>query len=123
MLPPADVGRRGESLAAEYLRGEGFELCERGWRSGHLEVDLIALKDGVMHFVEVKTRCNDQRWDDDFSPERAMDQAKLQRIVRAANDYVLDTGFDGELSVDHISINITTDGVRYALRYYPGVQW
>jgi len=50
------LGRWGEALAAEYLRGKGFQLIESGWRCRFGEIDLIAADKTFLCFVEVKLR-------------------------------------------------------------------
>lgn len=49
-------GDRGEALVAEYLRARGYRIAETNWRCRRGEIDLIAEKDGVLSFVEVKLR-------------------------------------------------------------------
>lgn len=49
-------GLEGEKQAEAYLSSRGFTVLERRFRSGHLEVDLIAGKAGILYFVEVKHR-------------------------------------------------------------------
>ena len=53
-----DLGKWGEGVAADYLEQQGYSILERGWRSGHKDIDLIAFKQGILAFVEVKTRKN-----------------------------------------------------------------
>lgn len=50
------TGRRGEELAARYLAGRGWRILARNYRCGHGEVDLVARRERVLAFVEVKTR-------------------------------------------------------------------
>jgi hypothetical protein len=53
-LSAAKKGAFGEMKAAEYLRGKGYALVARNFRSRTGEIDIIAEKDGVLAFVEVK---------------------------------------------------------------------
>ena len=51
-----DTGNLGESLAVEYLVKERYRILHQNWRHSHWEVDIIAEKNGILHFTEVKTR-------------------------------------------------------------------
>lgn len=73
------VGREGEALAADFLSRQGFVIVERNWRCRLGELDLIAARDGCLHFIEVKTR-RSQRFG---YPEEAVSRTKRQRWLRA----------------------------------------
>lgn len=51
-------GDWGEALVEKYLSERGCRIVEREWRCRFGEIDLIAEKDGVLLFVEVKLRTN-----------------------------------------------------------------
>ena len=51
-----DLGRQGEDIACDLLKGMGHTILERNYRSGHLEIDIISIDADGIHFVEVKTR-------------------------------------------------------------------
>ena len=51
-----DFGRQGEDFAAEYLRKLGFDIIGRSVYVGYYELDILAAKDDLFLFVEVKTR-------------------------------------------------------------------
>jgi putative endonuclease len=85
LSPEAALGRRGEDLAHRYLRSTGLTIVARNYRPkpGEAEVDLVARDRDTVIFVEVKAR----RSDEFASPERAIDDEKRKRIVRAARAY------------------------------------
>jgi putative endonuclease len=77
------IGRWGEELAEKYLLAKGYEITFRNWRTGRLEIDLVARKGDLLVFVEVKTRANH-----DFGfPEEFVTPEKARRIKKAATDY------------------------------------
>lgn len=49
-----ETGKTGEKLAADWLEKKGFTILEKNWRHKRLEVDIIAEKDNLLHFIEVK---------------------------------------------------------------------
>jgi putative endonuclease len=51
-----DLGRRGEEIARDYLENLGYGILKMNWKYGRAEVDVIANQQGVIIFVEVKTR-------------------------------------------------------------------
>ena len=52
------VGKKGEEIVAEYLKKEGYVVLEKNWRLPIGEIDIIAMGDGCLVFVEVKTLIN-----------------------------------------------------------------
>ena len=75
------VGRRGERLAARYLRRRGYRILKRNFTIGRDEADLIALDpDGrTIVIVEVKTRTGDF-----LAPEVRINRQKQYRLARLA---------------------------------------
>jgi len=74
------TGARGEAFVAEHLEGLGYTIVARNARVGRLEIDLIARRDDLIVFCEVRTRTNDRMMD----PIASLDRAKAQRIRKAA---------------------------------------
>ena len=66
------------------LEGMGWRILDRNWRSGHLELDIVAEDDGTVVFVEVKTRTKGgmQR------PFEALTAVKKTRLIRAAQAWI-----------------------------------
>ena len=48
-------GKDGERMAREFLVNKGFTIVACNWRSGRQEIDIIAFKEKILHFIEVKT--------------------------------------------------------------------
>lgn len=54
-----ELGKWGEDLAARMLEDKGYRIIARDWRDGHKDLDIVAIDDGWLVVVEVKTRRND----------------------------------------------------------------
>ncbi|MDO4162768.1 MAG: YraN family protein [Bacteroides sp.] len=93
------LGKAGEDAAVAYLEQNGYEICDRNWRKNHLELDIVAQKDGELIVVEVKTRSNT----DYKEPQEAVDWKKIRRIVIAADAYVKHFCIDAPIRFDIIT--------------------
>jgi putative endonuclease len=93
VAPHLALGRRGEELAAAFLRRQGFRLVAANFRIGvgrdrrgtllQAEIDLVAYEEETLCFVEVKTRASDRF----AAPEANVDLHKQRQITRAARAY------------------------------------
>lgn len=54
------AGEHAEAKTAEYLAGLGYQIIDRNWKTKWCEIDIIATKNGTVHFIEVKYRKNDR---------------------------------------------------------------
>jgi putative endonuclease len=79
-----ELGHWGEEVAADYLRRKGYTIVERDWQSGHYDIDIIAMDEDTLVFVEVKTRRNRMFTE----PETAVNYQKIRNLRQAANHYV-----------------------------------
>lgn len=93
------IGVWGENVACEYLTGLGYAICDRNWRSGHYEIDIIAMKNDRIVFVEVKTRS-----DEFMDAAKAVDRPKIRRLVRAADTYIKTYDIPHEYQFDLITV-------------------
>ena len=80
-------GARGEDMAAAYLEAAGYRILERHWRFHRNEIDIIAMEDDTLVFIEVKKRQDSAHG---YGCE-AVDHAKQQRIRRVAEAYLVHT--------------------------------
>ena len=78
-----DTGRRGEQVATRHLKRCGYIILARNYRAAGAEIDIIALDDSTLVFVEVKFRSGSGYG----TPSEAVDQEKRERIRRAARAF------------------------------------
>ena len=71
------LGKTGEERAAEYLISKGYIIRDINWRSGKMELDIVAYRDKTLVVVEVKTRKNN----DFLRPEEAVTLRKMPIFV------------------------------------------
>jgi len=72
------LGQDGETLVCEYLTRHGFKILEKNWKVKGGEIDIIAEKKGLLHFVEVRTRSRTTDVEMMFSPKK---QKQFQKCV------------------------------------------
>ena len=98
-----NTGLLGEKMAAEYLLKKGFSILHQNWRHGHWEVDIIAFKNDVLHFIEVKTR----RTKKFGFPEEDVTKKKIENLINASEEFLFSHPEWKLLQFDILSINIS----------------
>jgi putative endonuclease len=84
MATHLEIGKAGERLAEAYLADKGYTILHRNWRCGHEEVDLIATRENMLHFVEVRYRSSNYVG----HPEEAVNRQKTKTLLRAVDQYL-----------------------------------
>lgn len=79
-----DKGIYGETEASKYLASKGYKIVDRNYKTKIGEIDLIAVKSGIMVFVEVKARSST----DYGFPYEAVNKRKLDKIVKSSLIYM-----------------------------------
>jgi len=97
-----NTGQLGEKMAAEYLLEKGFSILHQNWRHSHWEVDVIASINGILHFIEVKTR----RTNKFGFPEDDVTKKKLENLINASEEYLLVYPDWKQIQFDILSISI-----------------
>ena len=83
------IGRKGEKIAANYLKNKGYTILHRNYRSKRNEIDIAANYYGTLVFVEVKTTSSDKA--EDFkTPSQAVNKHKMDCLIACARDYIAD---------------------------------
>lgn len=79
-----EVGKIGEEIAADHLRKKGYKILEKNWKTKFGELDLIASKNTILVFVEVKLKIGE-----DFgTPEEMITPRKLQQVQNTAISFL-----------------------------------
>ena len=102
------IGAFGEATIARYLESRGYDIIERIWRIKEGEIDIIACDaDGLLHFVEVKTRSSLAFGD----PLEAIDRNKARRLQRLALAWLATHHQLGaDFSIDVAAVLLAADG-------------
>lgn len=102
------IGKQGEELAKNFLIKKGFSIVEMNYRFSRIaEIDIIAQKDNILHFVEVKTRTQNFFG----SPLEAINRTKLISIYKCANHYLFNSKKHyKKIQIDAIGIVLSKNG-------------
>ena len=100
----------------EWLRERGYYIVERNWRYNQYEVDIIATRRGVMHFVEVKTRALGSI----ESALEAMNTTKRTALMHAMRAYTRRSRWASDIQVDLAAVEACMDGT-YIMNYKENV--
>ena len=95
-----ETGKRGEALAIEWLRKNGYEILEQNWRFSRAEIDIIARREGVLIFLEVKTRSTGQYG----HPAAFVTPKKRRFLADAAQEYMRQAGHEWAFRFDIIAV-------------------
>lgn len=96
-----DIGKRGEDIAADYLKRHNFSIILRNYRKNYGELDIIAEHEGDLVFIEVKTRTTESHG----SAEEAVTLSKQRQIIKLATVYISEHAlYDQNVRFDVISI-------------------
>ena len=108
------TGDAGEDYCVKYLKKKGCEIIARNYRKPYGEIDIIALQDNVLCFVEVKTR----RQGSQTRPYEAVTLQKQMRIARTAQTYLNETGAEFFCRFDVCEVIIDPDTLKPSDIYY-----
>lgn len=102
MLVRQRLGRAGEDLAAEHLRGLGYELVARNFKCRRGEIDLVCRRGAEISLVEVKTRVGAAHG----TPLEAIDAAKRRAMEGTVAEYRAASGWRGPIRFRLVAISV-----------------
>ena len=102
-------GDAGESIAQDFLLSGGFAICETNYKKPWGEIDIVAEKDGIIRFIEVKT--STYYPNSSFTPEIRVDWRKKRKLKRICETYLYESKApkDQEWQIDVISVILNED--------------
>lgn len=114
------VGRYGEDLAKEYLERKGYKIIGGNVKASYKEIDIIAVHEEFLVFVEVKTRTNKTYGDAD----EAIDERKIKRLKQAISIYLSNNTDEKEyidVRLDFISVDINKMKNSAKIKHYQDI--
>ena len=103
------IGKRGERIAARYLKKNGYRIVAKKCRVGKNEIDIVAKDRAFLVFAEVKTRSVEEITPD-FRPALAVDAGKRARMLAATKEYLAmhPTALCPRLDVIEVYLDLST---------------
>ena len=92
-------GILGEDKACAFLKAQKYEILERNFHSKFGEIDIIAKKDGILHFVEVKSSSKS------YETSYRVDAKKYEKILKTINYYLLKNDINCDYQLDLLCLN------------------
>lgn len=108
------IGDIGEQATADFLQRHGYAILERNYTVRGGEIDIIASKDNVTAFVEVKTRKENPL----EQGEQAITPAKKKRLVAAAQRYIDEVMMNCDTFRFDVAVVTVSDNAVKLLKYY-----
>ena len=115
-------GNLGEDVACKFLVKRGFKVIQRNYLRKCGEIDIVSSKDGITHFVEVKTvksyDVSRETWDD-YRPEDNLHYRKLQRMRRVIQVYLNDNHVsrETEWKFDVVTVLLDREGKKAKVNF------
>lgn len=109
------VGLRGEQAACNYLLQNGYHILDRNYRTKFGEIDIVASKNQIVGFFEVKTRTSNAKG----KPYESVTPRKLQHLQKACTAYILQKKLQkAKLSLKVISVEMNSQQIVKQIREY-----
>lgn len=100
------LGAAGEEIATKYLEEKGYKILARNYRYQRAEVDIIAQKNLVLVFAEVKTRGTNKHG----FPEEFVNARKIELFLLAAEEYIYQNNWPHDIRFDILSVSVSFNG-------------
>jgi putative endonuclease len=103
-----EFGSFAESLVEKFLKDRGYTILGRNYRKPWGEIDIIAEKEGIIIFVEVKA--SDSPAPKGFEPEKRVNDDKIKKMKRTAQTYIQQNNLDDRSwQMDIVAVEFSKD--------------
>lgn len=111
------IGKIGEDTAVEYIENRGYKIIDRNYTSRWGEIDIISEKDGVLVFVEVKTKIGDKYG----APWESVTFFKYQKLKRSIQYYITSNKHSNrKCRIDVCGVLLNSDLTVESVKLYEG---
>ncbi|MDZ4991470.1 YraN family protein [Clostridium perfringens] len=108
------IGSYGEEISVDFLKKEGYSILEKNFNCSSGEIDIIALRNEILSFIEVKSRFTNSFG----NPKESVTYHKQRRIIAASKYYLhLKKFYNYYIRFDVIEINFNFNGSKYELNF------
>jgi putative endonuclease len=97
-----DTGKIGEALAVKWFAQNGYQILHENWRYKNLEVDIIASKNNMLHFIEVKTVTTLKFG----NPEDKISAKKIKNLIDASEAFLYEYPQWKRIQFDALAITL-----------------
>ncbi len=112
-----ELGKKGENIAASFLKKNGYKIIKRNYRIGHSDIDILAMDKKILVFIEVRTKSETARG----MPEETLTVKKLNRMKKTAELYIAFNRYRGCARIDAVCIILDNSNTVKHLKHYKGV--
>lgn len=112
------IGNLGEEISSIFLKNKGFKILKRNWEKRPIgEIDIIAKKDNILYFVEVKTTASTN---DKYSPLEHLDKNKMKKFQRIVNHYLIEKNLiDTDYKISAILCYLNSETKKAKINFIP----
>ena len=111
------IGALGENMACRFLVKHGFRILDRNYSKKWGEIDIVAEKDKIFRFIEVKTVVSYET--NRYRPEENVHYQKLKRLSRVIQTYLLDkkVSYETEWQIDVLAVFLDLNNKKAKFRF------
>lgn len=115
------VGNLGENMACMFLVKHGFNVVDRNYSKKWGEIDIVAKKNNILHFVEIKSVVSYETTS--YMPEENVHSWKLKRLAKTIQTYLTEKSVphETEWQIDVIAVFLDDKSKKASFRFVENI--